>query len=320
MGASDKLTFLLINLFVGVSTGASIAVSQSFGRGDLEELRRTIHSAICLGLISGAILMAAGQILAPKLLVLMGTPADVLPMSTAYIKIYFLGMIPVMIYNMGSGILRAMGNSRSALIYLAFAGVINVGLDLLFVRGLGWGVPGAAAATAISQILPAVLVFLKLTRLEPSYRLTVRGIRLYKKETIYVVQVGVPAGLRMVLVNISNVIVQSQVNAFGGLAAMAGCTLFFKLEGYLYAMMLSSESCSDQLQRPEHGSRQLCARKTGKTDQYVDRIGNHGIHESGPLYFCGALLPDLYHGHGCHCLRSTSAQASASIIYHIFLE
>lgn len=236
VGASDKLTFLLINLFVGVSTGASIAVSQSFGRGDLEELRRTIHSAICLGLISGAILMAAGQILAPKLLVLMGTPADVLPMSTAYIKIYFLGMIPVMIYNMGSGILRAMGNSRSALIYLAFAGVINVGLDLLFVRVLGWGVPGAAAATAISQILPAVLVFLKLTRLEPSYRLTVRGIRLYKKETIYVVQVGVPAGLRMVLVNISNVIVQSQVNAFG-VAAMAGCTLFFKLEGYLYAMI-----------------------------------------------------------------------------------
>ena len=236
IGSCDKLVFLLINLFVGVSTGASIAVAQAFGRRDEDGLSRTVHSAVTLGLLSGAFLTVIGILLAPKLLVAMNTPDDVLPMAVDYIEIYFMGMIPVMVYNMGSGILRAMGNSKSALLYLAVSGIINVGLDLLFVRGLSWGVKGAAAATAISQVLPALLVFLKLTRLEGSYRLRVRGLRLYKEETLYIVRVGVPAGLRMVLINISNVIVQSRVNAFG-MEAMAGCTLFFKIEGYLYAMI-----------------------------------------------------------------------------------
>ena len=236
IGSCDKLVYLLINLFVGVSTGASIAVSQAFGRKDEAGLFRTVHSAITLGLLSGAFLTVVGITLAPKLLVLMNTPDDVLPMAIDYIQIYFLGMIPVMVYNMGSGILRAMGNSKSALVYLAVSGIINVGLDLLFVRGFAWGVRGAAAATAISQVLPAILVFLKLTKLEDAYRLRVRKLRFYGKETAYIVKIGVPAGLRMVLINISNVIVQSRINAFG-MEAMAGCTLFFKIEGYLYAMI-----------------------------------------------------------------------------------
>ncbi|MCI8506743.1 MAG: MATE family efflux transporter [Lachnospiraceae bacterium] len=236
IGSCDRLVFLLINLFVGVSTGASIAVSQAFGRKDESALFCTVHSAVTLGLLSGAFLTLVGILLAPKLLVVMNTPEDVLPMAEDYIRIYFMGMIPVMVYNMGSGILRALGNSRSALVYLAVSGVINVGLDLLFVRIFSWGVKGAAAATAISQVLPAILVFGKLTRLDEAYRLRVCKLRLYWKETVYIVQVGVPAGLRMVLINVSNVIVQSRVNAFG-MEAMAGCTLFFKIEGYLYALI-----------------------------------------------------------------------------------
>ncbi len=236
IGSCDKLVYLMINLFVGLSTGSSIAVSQAFGRKDEKGLFRTVHSAVTLGLLSGAFLTAAGIFLAPKLLVLMSTPEDVLPLAVDYIQIYFMGMIPVMVYNMGSGILRAMGNSRSALIYLAASGVINVGLDLLFVPGFGWGVKGAAAATAISQVLPALLVFLKLTKLDKAYRLRVRELRLYRRETAYVIRIGVPAGMRMVLINISNVIVQSRINAFG-MEAMAGSTLFFKIEGYLYAMI-----------------------------------------------------------------------------------
>ena len=236
IGSCDKLTYLLINLFVGISTGSSVAVSQAFGRKDESSLSRTVHSSIALGFLSGAILMVLGIFIAPSLLVLMDTPPDVLPMASAYIRIYFMGMIPTMVYNMGSGILRAMGNSKSALFYLAAAGVIKVGLDMLFVWGFHWGVEGAAAATAISQVLPAVLVFWKLTKLDPAYRLTVRGIRLYGQETSYIVRIGVPAGLRMVLVSLSNVVVQARINAFG-VDAMAGCTLFFKLEGYLYAMI-----------------------------------------------------------------------------------
>lgn len=236
IGSCDKLIYLLINLFVGVSTGASIAVSQKFGKKDMEGLEKAVHSSIALGLFSGAFLTAAGILIAPTLLVWMKTPDDVLQMSVSYIKIYFLGMIPTMVYNMGSGILRAMGNSKSALYYLGAAGFINVGLDLLFVRVFGWGVSGAAAATALSQVLPAVLVMWKLTRLDDAYCLRFRKIRFYKEETVYIVRIGVPAGLRMVLVNLSNVIVQSRVNAFG-MEAMAGCTLFFKIEGYLYALI-----------------------------------------------------------------------------------
>ncbi len=236
IGSCDKLTYLLINLFVGISTGASVAVSQAFGRKDEESLSKTVHSSIALGLLSGALLMVLGFFVAPVLLVWMDTPADVLPMSVTYIRIYFMGMIPTMVYNMGSGILRAMGNSKSALFYLAAAGIINVGLDMLFVWVFHWGVAGAAAATAISQVLPAVLVSWKLTKLDPAYRLTLKGIRLHRRETSYIVKIGVPAGLRMVLVSVSNVVVQARVNAFG-VDAMAGCTLFFKIEGYLYAMI-----------------------------------------------------------------------------------
>ncbi len=233
IGSCDRLIGLLINFFLGVSTGASIAVAQAFGRRSQQELHRVVHTSVALGILSGLALTVIGVALSPTLLRMMDTPEDVFPLAVHYIQVYFLGMIPSMVYNMGSGILRAMGNSQSALYYLLTAGIINIGLDLWFVVGLGWGTAGAAGATALSQLLPAILVLRKLSQLEEGYRLQLRQIRLWREETAYIIRVGIPAGLRMVLISFSNVIVQTKINQFG-LEAMAGVTLFFRLEGYLY--------------------------------------------------------------------------------------
>ena len=233
IGSCDKLTLLMINLFVGISTGVSIAASQAFGKKNAGVLSRTIHSAAAMGFAAGIFLTVIGILLAPKFLVLMNTPENVLPMAVSYIQIYFLGMTATMLYNMGNGILRALGNSKSALYYLSVSGLINVVLDLIFVRGFSWGVKGAAAATVIAQSLPAVLVLLKLTKLDEAYRLKIKKIGFYRQELLYIMKVGVPAGIRIVLVNFSNIVVQSRINAFG-LEAMAGATLFYKLDGYLY--------------------------------------------------------------------------------------
>lgn len=233
IGSCDRLIMLLINFFLGVSTGASIAVSQAFGRHSHQELHRVVHTSVALGLLSGVALTVIGVAVSPALLRMMDTPADVFPLAVDYIQVYFFGMVPSMVYNMGSGILRAMGNSQSALFYLLAAGIINIGLDLWFVVGLGWGTAGAAGATALSQLLPAILVLRKLSQLEEGYRLQLRAVRIWREEAAYIIRVGIPAGMRMVLISLSNVIVQTRINQFG-LEAMAGVTLFFRLEGYLY--------------------------------------------------------------------------------------
>ena len=236
VGAPGALINLLVNLFMGLSVGANVVVAQYRGAGDYRQTSAAVHTSVALSLIGGVGVGAFGFLLAGLFLSLMNTPADVLPLATAYMRIYFLGMPANMIYNFGAAILRAVGDTRRPLMYLTVSGVTNVILNLLFVIAFRMGVSGVALATIISQIISAALVVLCLIRSDGAIRLDVKRIRLEADKVRRIAKVGLPAGLQGMLFSISNVLIQSTVNSFGTVAT-AGNTVASNIEGYIYVSM-----------------------------------------------------------------------------------
>ena len=238
VGATSSLINLLINVFIGMSVGTNVLVAHFYGANRKEELGQTVHTSIALSLISGVILGIAGFMLASPLLSLMGTPDDILPHAVIYMQIYFIGVPGMLLYNFGSAILRAVGDTKRPLYYLLFAGVINVLLNLFFVIVLRIGVAGVALATILSQFVSAALVIKCLMKEEGAYRLNIREIRLYPDKVIRILRVGLPAGFQGAVFSISNVLIQSSVNSFGSVA-VAGNTAAQNLEGFVYNAMNS---------------------------------------------------------------------------------
>ena len=238
VGATSSLINLLINVFIGMSVGTNVLVAHFFGANRKEELGQTVHTSIALSLISGVVLGIAGFCLAGPLLSLMGTPDDILPHAVIYMQIYFIGVPGMLLYNFGSAILRAVGDTKRPLYYLLFAGVINVLLNLLFVIIVQFGVAGVALATIISQLISPALVIRCLIKEEGAYHLDIRSIRLYPDKVIRILRVGLPAGFQGAVFSISNVLIQSSVNSFGSIA-VAGNTAAQNLEGFVYNAMNS---------------------------------------------------------------------------------
>ncbi len=238
VGSTSALINLLTNLFIGFSVGANVLIARFYGARKDKDASETVHSAILLSLICGAALLVLGITVTRQILVWMGTPEEVLGQAALYMKIYFLGMPVMLLYNFGSSVLRAIGDTRRPLYYLMAAGVVNVALNLIFVIIFGMGVAGVATATVLSQILSAYLIVRCLCRLEGSCRLDLRKLRLKKDKTIQIIQVGFPAGLQGVVFSLSNVLIQSSVNSFGSVA-MAGNTAAMNLEGFIYIAMNS---------------------------------------------------------------------------------
>lgn len=236
VGSTSSLINLLINVFIGMSIGTNVLVAHFFGAGREEELSQTVHTSIALSLLSGVVLGIAGFCLASPLLSLMGTPEDILPHAVLYMQIYFIGVPGMLLYNFGSAILRAVGDTRRPLYYLLFAGVINVVLNLFFVIVAGIGVAGVALATIISQFISAGLVIRCLINEESAYKLNLRSIRLYRDKVMRILRVGLPAGFQGAVFSISNVLIQSSVNSFGSIA-VAGNTAAQNLEGFVYNAM-----------------------------------------------------------------------------------
>ncbi len=236
VGAPGSLINLLINLFLGLSVGANVVVAQFRGAGDYRQTSAAVHTSIALSIISGISVGIVGFFLAGTFLGMMNTPADVLPLATSYMRIYFLGMPANMIYNFGAAILRAVGDTRRPLAYLTVAGVVNVALNLFFVAVLGMGVSGVALATIISQFISATLVVLCLIRTDGPIHLDIRKIRFDLDKVARIARVGLPAGLQGMLFSISNVLIQSTVNSFGT-NVTAGNTVAVNLEGYIYVSM-----------------------------------------------------------------------------------
>lgn len=237
-GTTGTLINLLVGFFVGVSSGASVIISQFFGARRGEEVSRSVHTTVALALVSGAVLTVLGIVFSERILLLMGTPQEVMTYALSYINIYFLGMIPSLIYNVGSGILRAVGDSRRPLFFLISATMTNIVMDVIFVLGFNWGVAGAAAATVTSQVLSAVLVIVTLRNAPFSYRLRIRRIRMHADMLTRIVRIGLPAGLQSVMYSLSNIIIQASVNGFGT-DTMAAYTAYGKLDG-LYWMTINA--------------------------------------------------------------------------------
>lgn len=236
VGANASLINLLTNLFVGFSVGANVLVARFYGAKKEREVSETVHSAIVLSLICGVGLMIFGIIVAPQILIVMGTPEDVLSQAVLYIRIYFAGMPVILLYNFGSSILRAVGDTQRPLYYLFAAGIINIILNLFFVIGFHLGVAGVALATVISQVVSAFLIIRCMMRMEGSCQVEWKKLRLKREKVIQIVRIGLPAGLQGTVFSLSNVLIQSSVNSFGSVA-MAGNTAASNIEGFIYMAM-----------------------------------------------------------------------------------
>lgn len=236
VGATGSLTGLIVNLFIGLSVGAGVVVAHARGAREAEVVHRAVHTAIPAALICGVVLTVVGVIFAGTFLEWMGTPTDVLPKSTIYMQIYFSGMTFTMLYNFCASILRALGDTKSPLLYLSFAGVVNVGLNVLFVTQLGMDVDGVALATAISQAISAVLVLSALMWRKDESRLQLSKMRFYKPQLLKMLRIGLPAGIQSSLFSISNVAIQSSVNSFEKIV-MSGNAASQNIEGFVYASM-----------------------------------------------------------------------------------
>ena len=237
-GSTGTLINLLVGFFVGLSSGATVIISQFYGGGREKRVSEAVHTAIAFSLACGVGLMVIGIAASPIALRAMGTPDDIMQYSLSYIRIYFLGIIPNLLSNMGAGILRAIGDSKRPLYYLMASCFTNIVLDLVLVVWLRLDVRGAAIATIVSQLVSAVLVVLQLLRTKDSYRLVIRKIRLNLFMVMRIVRIGLPAGLQSVMYSASNIIIQSSVNSLGT-DTVAAWTAYSKIDS-VYWMIISA--------------------------------------------------------------------------------
>ena len=254
VGSTGSLTNLIVNLFIGLSVGANVLVARFYGAKQDRELTETVQTSVATAIAGGIILIFLGFFLSKPALGWMGTPEDVIAHSVLYMRIYFAGMPFMMVYNFGSAVLRAVGDTKRPLYYLLIAGVVNVVLNLIFVITFSMGVAGVATATVVSQAISAALVVRCLIRTDSAYRLELQGIRIVPDKLLKMVQIGVPAGMQGALFSISNVLIQSSVNSFGSVA-MAGNTAASNIEGFVYTAMNAFHQAAISFSGQNYGAR-----------------------------------------------------------------
>lgn len=238
VGSTGPVINTLVGFFMGLSTGAGVVISHYFGGKNEKGLHQAIHTTFLMTFILCVVMTIVGISMVPFMVRFMKTPQDVLKESTEYLRIYFAGISGLMIYNMGSGILRAVGDSKRPLYFLCMSSVINIVLDLVFVIAFRMGIAGVAWATVISQLISACMVLVVLTRTKESYRLIWRDLHLSGHIVRKICVIGIPAGLQMAVTSFSNVFVQSYINHFGS-ACMAGWTSYTKVDQFVILPMQS---------------------------------------------------------------------------------
>ncbi len=231
VSSSGNLIFLMVGFFNGIAVGAGVVVAKYYGAKKYDAVQRVIHTIAALGILCGIALTFIGILAAPQILVLMGTPENVLPNSVVYFRVYFSGSLAFVMYNFLVGILQSVGDSRHPLIYLIISSMVNVVLDLLFVAVFHMGVGSAAFATVISQFISALLCLRQLMNSPAEYRLTLRKIRIDRTMLGQIISNGLPSGIQNSIISLANVVVQSNINKFGEMA-MAGCGSYAKIEGF----------------------------------------------------------------------------------------
>ena len=238
VNSSGSLIYLLISFFVGASMGAGVVISRYFGAGDLDRVSKAVHTNAVFSLICGVVLSVFGVTMTPHIVRWMGVPEDVLPNSVVYLRYYFIGCVPVVMYNSMKGVMNAVGDSKRPLYYLIVSSVLNVILDWFFVGVLHLGVAWAAIATVISQTVSAILCLWQLTRKGTVYRLTWKKLRMDAQSLKEIVKYGLPTGVQNSVIGFANVLVQTNINSFGSLA-MAACGAYSRIEGFVFLPIMS---------------------------------------------------------------------------------
>ncbi len=236
VGATGSISNMIIGMFMGLATGCSVVIAQKYGAGDYKGLYRAVHSAYCIAILGGIVLTIVGVIFTPNFLGWMGTPVEIIDDASKYMRLIFAGMIPLLMYNIAAGILRAVGNSRSPFFFLAFSVTCNIAMDLLFVAGFKMGVLGAALATFIAQLLASLFITWHLCRRDTAYRLHIKQIRLYRDVVRQIISIGIPAGLQSSVISLSNVLIQTEINSFGP-NAIAGIAAAGRIDGFNFTAL-----------------------------------------------------------------------------------
>lgn len=262
VGSSTTIISLLIAFSMGASTGAGIIVSQFLGAKDKKRIQISVHTALGISIVLGIILSILGFIFTPKILILMRTPQNVINESIIYMKIYSLGLIFSVVYNMGAGILNAAGNSKQPLYYLGAASFLNIFLDILFINFMKMGVAGAAIATNICQFVSCILVFRFLSKTDEDYKIFLKKIKIQKEMAVKIIKTGLPTGIQNTVISFSNVLVQSSVNSFGS-SAMAGFGAYLKIDGFNILPVMSFSMAITTFTGQNYGAKKFDRVKKG---------------------------------------------------------
>lgn len=262
VSSSGNLIFMMIGLFNGIALGAGVVIARYFGAQNYERLKIAIHTDIAFGFIMSAVLMAAGILLAPWILELMGTPDTVMTESLKYFRVYFAGGLGLVMYNIFVGILQALGDSKHPLYYLIISSLINIALDYILIAWCGMGVEAAAFATILSQFVSAFLCMRLFHNSKESYRLVFRDIRIEKEMLMEILRNGIPSGIQNSITGVANVVVQSNINIFGAMA-MAGCGAYSKIEGFAFLPIISFNNAITTFVGQNLGARQKERAKKG---------------------------------------------------------
>ncbi len=292
VGVTGAITALIINLFFGLSVGAGVAVAHAVGCDNQEAVTKTVHTSIPTAVVCGAVLTVIGVCFSKTFLQLMGTPENVLNLAAVYMQIYFCGMIFSLIYNFGASILRAVGDTKSPLVYLTIAGLINVTLNILFVTLLNMNVAGVALATIISQGFSALMIVLTLLKRTDACRLNLRKIRFHKNELMRIIRIGLPAGIQASLFSISNVLIQSSVNAFGDIF-IAGNSAAANLEHFVYVLLAAFQQSAVNFIGQNTGARKFKRIKKIFWTCIIS-VSVSGLIMGGLFYIFGRQLLSIY--------------------------
>ncbi len=292
VGSTGPLVNLIVNVFIGVSVGAGVAIARAFGAGNRKDIHESVHTAMGISVVSGIVTMVIGLIIAPYALQWMGSPPEVIDQSTLYLRIYFLGMPAMMVYNFGAAILRSVGDTKRPLYILALAGMVNVALNLVLVIVFHLGVAGVAIATTASQVISAALVVVCLVRADGIYRYHIRKTRIYKDKLLEMLRLGIPAGIQGSIFSISNIVIQSSINSFGA-AAVAGSAAAGNIEGFVYVAMNAMYQTCMAFTAQNVGARQP-ARLKKVLFACLGLVTAIGLTLGMLVYFCGEPLLSLY--------------------------
>lgn len=281
VGSSGSMINLVISAFMGLSVGASVVVSQCYGARNDAEVHKAVHTTVAFGFWGGVIVTLLGLLLSPQLLRWMGTPQSVMPESLTYFRVYFGGAMSMVMYNVLASILRAVGDSRRPLYFLIVSTLLNVVLDLVFVAVFSWGVMGVALATVIAQTVSVVLELWVLCRADGSYRVELRRVKMHRDMLPRIIRIGLPSALQNAVISFSNVVVQSNINAFGALA-MAGCGAYNKIDGFAIMPAMSFSMSATTFVGQNHGAGKFdrirqATRFTVLTSMIVSQVIGFGV-------------------------------------------